>query len=157
MGIIGSAKSSNEAVRYSYIEAILLSAIYIVKDITRQRISLEPQFEVIDVLNEELVCITEGKQNQEASEAFDDDFDYLYGIVTTATDWYFIMYTPERIYCMKADYHIDLTEDILDDDTKLCQGVKEVMGVIVGLSKDRVEVDDAPDNKRARTKKFIKE
>ncbi|CAB4488158.1 unnamed protein product [Rhizophagus irregularis] len=23
----------------------------------------------------------------EASEAFDDDFDYLYGIVTTATDW----------------------------------------------------------------------
>lgn len=47
MGIIGSAKSSNEAVRCSYIEAILLSAIYIVKDITRQRISLEPQFEVV--------------------------------------------------------------------------------------------------------------
>ncbi|PKK59535.1 hypothetical protein RhiirC2_290916 [Rhizophagus irregularis] len=118
MGIIGSAKSSNEAVRCSYIEAILLSAMYIVKDITRKRISLEPQFEVvgeeatgrvyyaikkiIDSLNEELICITEGKQNQEvlgimqnimqlhtnkrkrkASEAFDDDFDYLYGIVTT--------------------------------------------------------------------------
>ena len=96
--------------------------MYIVKDITRKRISLEPQFEVvgeeatgrvdyaikkiIDSLNEELICITEGKQNQEvlgimqnimqlkssyhtnkrkrkASEAFDDDFDYLYGIVTT--------------------------------------------------------------------------
>ena len=122
MGIIGSAKSSNEAVRCSYIEAILLSAMYIVKDITRKRISLEPQFEVvgeeatgrvdyaikkiIDSLNEELICITEGKQNQEvlgimqnimqlessyhtnkrkrkASEAFDDDFDYLYGIITT--------------------------------------------------------------------------
>ena len=122
MGIIGSAKSSNEAVRCSYIEAILLSAMYIVKDITRKRISLEPQFEVvgeeatgrvdyaikkiIDSLNEELICITEEKQNQEvlgimqnvmqlessyhtnkrkrkASEAFDDDFDYLYGIVTT--------------------------------------------------------------------------
>jgi len=196
MGIIGSAKSSNEAVRCSYIEAILLSAMYIVKDITRKRISLEPQFEVvgeeatgrvdyaikkiIDSLNEELICITEGKQNQEvlgimqnimqlessyhtnkrkrkASEAFDDDFDYLYGIVTTAIDWYFIMYTPERIYCTKADYHIDLTEDILDDDAKLRQGVKEIMGVIVGLLKDRVEVDDSPDKKRARTKKFIKE
>ena len=67
------------------------------------------------------------------------------------------MYTPERIYCTKADYHIDLTEDILEDDAKLRQGVKEVMGVIVDLSKDRVGVDDAPDNKRARTKKFIKE
>jgi hypothetical protein len=122
MGIIGLAKSSNEAVRCSYIEAILLSAMYIVKDITRKKISLESQFEVvgekatgrvdyaikkiIDSLNEELICITEGKQNQEvlgimqnvmqlessyhtnkrkrkASEAFDDDFDYLYGIVTT--------------------------------------------------------------------------
>ncbi|RGB33696.1 hypothetical protein C1646_815846 [Rhizophagus diaphanus] len=168
MCIIGSAKSSNEAVRCSYIEAILLSAIYIVKDITRQRISLEPQFEVVGKQNQEVLGITQNvmqlgssyhtnKRKRKASEAFDDDFDYLYGIVTTATDWYFIMYTPERIYCTKADYHIDLTEDILDDDTKLCQGVKEVMGVIVGLSKDRVEVDDAPDNKRTRTKKFIKE
>ena len=67
------------------------------------------------------------------------------------------MYTPERIYCTKANYHIDLTEDILDDDAKLCQEVKEVMRVIVGLLKDRVEVDDAPDSKRTRTKKFIKE
>ena len=64
------------------------------------------------------------------------------------------MYTPERI---KADYHIDLTEDILEDDAKLRQGVKEVMVVIIGLLKDRVEVEDAPDSKRARTKKYIKE
>ena len=195
MEVIGPAKSSNEAVRCSYIEAVLLSAIFIVKRIVRKRISLEPQFEVvgdeatgrvdyaikkiIDSLNEELICITEGKQNQEvlgimqnvmqlessyhtnkkkrkASEAFNDDFDYLYGIVTTATDWFFIMYTPERIYCTKADYHIDLTENILDDDAKLCQGVKEVMGVIVGLLKDRVEVDDSPDVKRARTEKYIR-
>jgi hypothetical protein len=35
--------------------------------------------------------------------------------------------------------------------------MQEVMEVIVGLLKDRVEVDDAPDSKRARTKKFIKE
>ena len=64
------------------------------------------------------------------------------------------MYTPERIYCTKAD---DLTEDILEDDAKLRQGVKEVMRVIVGLLKDRVEVDDSPDSKRIRTKKYIKE
>ncbi|PKY14472.1 hypothetical protein RhiirB3_400334, partial [Rhizophagus irregularis] len=67
-------------------------------------------------------------RKRKASEAF-DDFDYLYGIVTTATDWYFLMYTPERIYCSKADYHITLTEDILDDDAELRCGVKKVMEV----------------------------
>jgi hypothetical protein len=68
------------------------------------------------------------------------------------------MYTPERIYCSK-DYHIVivLTEKIMKDDAELRRGVKKVMGVIVGLLKDRVEVDDSPDSKRARTKKFIKE
>ena len=74
-----------------------------------------------------------------------------------ASDWYFLMYTPERIYCSKDDYHIVLTENIMKDDAKLRRGVKKVMGVIVGLLKDRVEVDDSPDSKRARTKKFIKE
>ena len=74
-----------------------------------------------------------------------------------ATDWYFLMYTPERIYCSKADYHITLTEDVLEDDAELRRGVKKVMEVIVGLLKDRVEVSDTPDIKRARTKKFIKE
>jgi len=64
------------------------------------------------------------------------------------TNWYFIMYTPERIYSMKADYHIDLTEDILEDDAKLRQGVKEVIGVIISLLKDRVEVDNASDREQ---------
>ena len=65
--------------------------------------------------------------------------------------------TPERIYCTKADYHIALTEDVLDNDKELRQGVKKVMEVIVGLLRDRVEVDDSPDTKRARTEKYIKE
>ena len=59
------------------------------------------------------------------------------------------MYTPEKIYCSKDDYHIVLTE--------LRRGVKKVMEVIVALLKDGVEVDDVPDSKRTRTKKFIKE
>ena len=67
------------------------------------------------------------------------------------------MYTSERIYCLKADYHISLTEDVLDDDRELRQGVKKVIKVIVGLLKDRAEVDDSPDIKRARTEKYIKE
>ena len=61
-----------------------------------------------------------------------------------ASDWYFLMYTPERIYCSKDDYHIVLTEKIMKDDAELRRGVKEVT---VGLLKDRVEVDDSPDSK----------
>ncbi|UZO29745.1 uncharacterized protein OCT59_023205 [Rhizophagus irregularis] len=196
MGIIGSATGRNEAVRCEYISPILYASIYIAKRITKKGITMDPQFEVvgeeasgrvdyaikkvIDVVNEELIAITEGKQKdlvagfmqnimqlesshhtntrkRKASVAFDDEFDYLYGIVTTASDWYFLMYTPERIYCSKDDYHIALNEKIMKDDAELRRGVKKVMGVIVGLLKDRVEVDDSPDSKRARTKKFIKE
>ena len=42
----------------------------------------------------------------------------------------------------------------MEDDVKLCRGVKKVMEVIVGLSllKDRVEIDDSSASKRARTK-----
>ncbi|RIA82808.1 hypothetical protein C1645_862040 [Glomus cerebriforme] len=195
MGIIVSATGRNEAVRCEYIFPILY-AIYIAKRITKKGITMDPQFEVvgdeasgrvdyaikkvIDVVNEELIAITEGKQKdlvagfmqnimqlesshhtntrkRKASMAFDDEFDYLYGIVTTASDWYFLMYTPDRIYCSKDDYHIVLTEKIMKDDAELRRGVKKVMEVIVGLLKDRVEVNDSPDSKRARTKKFIKE
>ena len=65
------------------------------------------------------------------------------------------MYTPKRVYCSKADYHIDLTDNALLDDTELKRDVKKVMKVIVGLLKDRVEVGDSPDIKRARTEKYI--
>ncbi|RGB22330.1 hypothetical protein C1646_776273 [Rhizophagus diaphanus] len=196
MGIIGSATGRNEAVHCKYISPILYASIYITKRITKKGITIEPQFEVvseeasgqvdytikkvIDVINEELIAITEGKQKdlvtefmqnimqlessyhtntrkRKASMAFDDEFDYLYGIMTTASDWYFLMHIPERIYCLKDDYHIALNEKIIKDDAELRCGIKKVMGVIVSLLKDRVKVDDSPDSKRIRTKKFIKE
>ncbi|SRR6266487_883475 len=68
---------------------------------------------------ENLICITEDKLERNLIEGFaqnikqlecsfqtnmrkrkredDDDFDYLYGIVTTARDWYFLLYTPGKI------------------------------------------------------------
>ena len=78
MGIIGSATGRNEAVRCEYISPILYASIYIAKRITEKGITMDPQFEVvgdeasgrvdytikkvIDVVNEELIAITEGKQ-----------------------------------------------------------------------------------------------
>ncbi|RHZ89982.1 hypothetical protein Glove_9g81 [Diversispora epigaea] len=190
MDNLGSAEGSSD-----YITTILHNSLHIAKRITKKRISLEPEFEVIgdeatgrvdiaikkvlDNLDEELICITEGKQSelakgymqniiqldssyhtnkrkQTASEAFDDKFDYLYGIVSTAMDWHFIMYTPEKVYRVIDNYHVPLAENILEDDTELRRDVKKVMEVIVGLLKDRVNVDDSPAIKRARTEKYIK-
>ena len=106
-----------------YIFPILYASIYIAKRITKKGITMDPQFEVvgkeassrvnyaikkvIDVINEELIAITKGKQKdlvmgfmqnimqlesshhtnmkkRKASMAFDDEIDYLYGIVTTS-------------------------------------------------------------------------
>ncbi|RIA81440.1 hypothetical protein C1645_837009 [Glomus cerebriforme] len=119
---------------------------------------------IIDTVNEKLIAITEGKQKdlvigfiqnvmqlkssyhtntrkRKISEAFDNKFNYLYEIVITASDWYFLMYTSERIYCSKVNYHIVLTKDVFDNNRELRQGVKKVIKVIVGLLKDRVEID----------------
>ncbi|RHZ74994.1 hypothetical protein Glove_218g34 [Diversispora epigaea] len=195
MDNLGPAEGSSEALRCDYITTILHNSLHIAKRITKKRISLEPEFEVIDDkatgrvyitikkvldnLDEELICITEGKQSELAkgfmqnimqldssyytnkrkriaSEAFDDEFDYLYGIVSTAMDWHFIMYTPEKVYRVKDDYHVPLTENVLENDTELRRDVKKVMEVIVGLLKDRVNVDDSPAIKKARTEKYIK-
>lgn len=115
-------------------------------------------------------------RKRKASVAFDDEFDYLYGIVITgkifrplydffpsfmctnsylsilASDCYFLIYTPKRIYCSKADHHIVLTEVIMDNDVELFRGVKMVIEVIMSLLKNRIEADNSPDIKRARPK-----
>src|SRR5881392_2260588 len=68
---------------------------------------------------ENLICVTENKPERNLIEGFaqnikqlessfqtnmrkqkrddDDDFDYLYGIVTTARGWHFLLYTPGKI------------------------------------------------------------
>jgi hypothetical protein len=79
---------------------------------------------LLEDMLEEIICITEGKQNlpgkgvaqnlmqcrsscqmnldmlkkkRKADEAFETDYEYVYGIVTTATDWYFILHSTEGI------------------------------------------------------------
>ncbi|CAG8698326.1 99_t:CDS:2, partial [Gigaspora rosea] len=87
----------------------------------------------INSVSEELVCITEAKRfiedigiiqnivqlesafysnkkqkNGDIGENFKDYYDYLYGIITTADVWHFIMYTPKGIY-LSEKYLIDIT------------------------------------------------
>ena len=84
-----------------------------------------------------------------------DYFDYLYGIVSTRTEWHFIMYTPDDIYSTRgSEYQINLTKSAVKENPELLRSnVKRVIGIIVGLLKDRVSVDSSP---AARIKKYIK-
>ena len=68
---------------------------------------------------------------------------YIYGIVTTATEWYFILFASDGISCTsKNPLNICFTESALkegsEEEKELC---KRVMEVIVGLLKDRVDVE----------------
>ncbi|PKY29349.1 hypothetical protein RhiirB3_474369 [Rhizophagus irregularis] len=122
---MGPVVDSNEAMRCEYISTILHTAVSILGDLV-----ITPQANIIGEENtgrvdyaikkiisemlEEIICITEGKQNQatigicqnllqcqsacdininmnkkkrKVDDAFDPDYDYVYGIVSTETDW----------------------------------------------------------------------
>ncbi len=99
------------------------------------------------------------KKKRTLDQAFGNDyFNYIYGIVTTGTEWHFIIYTPDGIFSISGSEHqINLTKFVVKDNSELLQSnVKRIIGIIVGLLKDRVSVDSFPASKRARIKKFIK-
>ncbi|CAG8516720.1 385_t:CDS:2 [Dentiscutata erythropus] len=134
---------------------------------------------------EELICITEGKLHQvvmgfaqnliqcesalqankrmrkrKSNEEFMDDYNYIYGIVTTATEWYFILYTSNEISCTsKNPLNIRFTESVLkeglEEEKELCKNMKRVMEVIVRLLKDRVDVEKEPVTKKQWVQRFF--
>ena len=92
-------------------------------------------------------------------QAFGNDyFNYIYGIVTTDTEWHFIIYTPDGIFSTSgSEYQINLTKSAVKENPELLRNnVKRIIGIIVGLLKDRVSVDSFPTSKRARIEKLIK-
>ena len=101
--------------------------------------------------------INMSKKKRKVDEAFDPDYEYVYGIVSTDTDWYFILYSTEGIYSTsRTEYWISLTEDALKDDTKLRKNVKRVLEVILGLLKDRALGSEEPATKKRRVEEIIK-
>ncbi|GBB95920.1 hypothetical protein RclHR1_26440001 [Rhizophagus clarus] len=38
------------------------------------------------------------KTNKRKQKRVDDDFNYLYGIVTSARDWHFLLYSPGELF-----------------------------------------------------------
>jgi hypothetical protein len=96
------------------------------------------------------------KKKRKASDAFDPDYEYVYGIVSTGADWYFTLHSTEGIYSTsRTGYRIPLTQDALEDSTELCKGVKRILEVIVGLLMDRASASKEPATKKRRVKEKI--
>ena len=94
------------------------------------------------------------KKKHTIDEAF-GDYDYLYGIVSTATEWYFILYSTNGIACTsRSPYNIRFIEAALVKNSKeekeLHENVKKIVEIIVGLLKDRVEVENISAKKKSR-------
>ena len=100
------------------------------------------------------------KKKRTRDKAFGSEyFDYLYGIVTMARDWHFLLYSPREIsQASEAPFIIEFNRKALDKNSDeyqaLYNGVKKVLGMIVGLLKDRACVDKSPSNKRIRIEDY---
>lgn len=184
---MGSVVVSNEALRCEFISSILHACVRIVSELTKKKISLRPQLEVVGDEStgrvdyaiksyEELICITEGKeyditpgfvqnilqcesaiQENTNKRKREDTDDYVYGIVTTAERWFFIRFTSDGVFCTSQNpLYIHFVETALVKDSRnekvLIEGVKQVMEVIVGLLKARVDIVEMPELKRPRRK-----
>jgi hypothetical protein len=79
----------------------------------------------------------------------------LFGIVTTATtEWHFLLYTPDGISCTSRNpLNIHFVETALEKE--LCKNVKRVMEIIVGLLRERVDVEKKPAMKKQWVQGFF--
>jgi len=79
--------------------------------------------------------------------------------VTTGRDWHFLLYTPGEISkASDTPLTIEFTKKALDKKSEeyraLWDGVKKVLGVVVGLIKDRASIEKSPAKKRARVEAY---
>jgi hypothetical protein len=103
------------------------------------------------------------KRKRKADDTFREDlYDYLFGIVTTAKEWYFLLYTSNGIFCTSRNpLNIQFVESALKEGSKeekvLHESVKQVMEVIVGMLRDKVDVEKKPVMKRQPFQSYFEE
>ncbi|RHZ80831.1 hypothetical protein Glove_131g32 [Diversispora epigaea] len=143
---IKSMTDANEATRCTFIESILHASIAIARRETNKEIDTEYRR---DISGEE----TSGRVDY----AISGMEDLLCIIVSTGVDWHFIMFTSDGLYCTsKTEYQIDLTKKVLRGSREnLRDSIKQIIGIIVGLLKDRAMACDEPENKRRRVQEKI--
>ncbi|PKY45850.1 hypothetical protein RhiirA4_542898 [Rhizophagus irregularis] len=139
--------TSLESMRNEYVSTILHTALRIAEDTTNKKFSMKPEYEITgdesadgSIMQSSLIYVTEDKVQQKLTEGFaqnikqlessyetnkrkrkrgDDYFDYLYGIVTSARDWHFLLYSPgEILQASKAPFSIEFTEESLVENSE---------------------------------------
>lgn len=85
----------------------------------------------------------QNNKKRKAFQAFKDEDEYIYGIVTTGTTWYYIKFDTtgiEQICLAQKDVQdIELYISALDDDTILKKQVRDVIGAVGWLLQDKIE------------------
>ena len=80
--------------------------------------------------------------------------------MTSARDWHFLLYSPSEIsQASEVPVIIEFNKKALNKEFKecklLCNGMKKVLGVVVGLLKDRAcAEDDSLSKKKARIEEY---
>ena len=90
---------------------------------------------------ESALQVNKKNRKRKSGKAFRKDFSYIYGIVTTASDWYFIFFASDEIPSTSKDpINIQFSDSTLkegsEEEKDLRKNMKGVMKVVVGLLKD---------------------
>ncbi|RIB17677.1 hypothetical protein C2G38_2186666 [Gigaspora rosea] len=138
-------------------------------------------YAIIESKSGNLICITEDKIDKSMQEGFaqnirqlesshdvnkkkrkrdeNEDFDYLYGIFTSAREWYFLLHNPGEISLSNVTpFVIEYCKEAWNKESNeyglLCKkNTKKVLSIIVGLLVDKA-VDIEPEAKRIKVNRF---
>ena len=77
------------------------------------------------------------RENRKANLGLTSEFDYLFGIVTSGTEWHFLLYTTRGVFCRSQEpLCIRITKFALDEVSEagklLNTNVKDVIIGVVG-------------------------
>ncbi|RHZ84479.1 hypothetical protein Glove_81g63 [Diversispora epigaea] len=160
LSVLRIGKTPNERARSELISPILQAVVLIGRRLTKKCIFIRPvsrRFSYNICRFEYTISISESNFNgnrkilrgsvgrQDLLPAWilnlinlEDTFkpnesDYIYGFVTNAYDWQFLVYTRSGIFCSQENFHISLDEDALKDLSTLKNDLKKITEIIVGF------------------------
>lgn len=168
LSAFGERYGKNEARAREFISPILIAAVLLAPG---TRLDVETSVTGEDDLGHvdysilkgnELVCISEAKksemgegiamnlmqckgalQQNKQKRKRADGFDYIYGVITNACQWRYIILTSEgKVYWTKYEDMLPLSGLALEDDGDLRRAVKKTVGTIAWMLQDRTQVDE---------------
>ncbi len=100
-------------------------------------------------------------RKQKSDKAFENNYNYIYEIVTIAIEQYFILFALNKISCISKDFfNIHFIKSVLkknsEEKKQLYKNVKQVIKVIVNLLNNRVNIKKKLVMKRQQVLEYLK-